>query len=550
MMNAFSKSMFNSRIKSEDSTKSERWLGYLIGPMGALLLNAIAGTYLNVYYTDVLGLTNVWNGAFLVVFPIISKIIDAITNIIMGYIIDRTKTKQGKARPWLFISAPLLTLTALLLFIVPTGSKTLQIIWVMLSYNMFYSFAYTIYNMSHSLMAPLSTRNIQQRNKLSVFNQISSVMVTGIIVALIFPMVVAPWWDIDASRWILIMSVFAIIALPLTLLEYYFTKERITEESHTKEEENIPFKKQFKTVMTDKYLLLIYGFYLAYTLGSGLKSLSRTYYCNYVLGTYNDGITQTLLSVIGGLPLGLGIFAVWPLVKKFGKRNVTLAGLILQVLGAIISWIAPENMVIVLIGQFVRSVGGLPCAYILMAIFADILDNCEWKNGFRTDGLAMSIFGIISTCIIGVCTGIFNGMLSSTGYIQPYYDELGNLIANQSNAVKDIITFSFTGIDVITGVIMFVLLIFIDVEKGIDKKQLEIKERKKLNCGNEDSTDSIILGDGPLDNINNDNETLNNDKITSDIVNVENDFEKNIDTTINQANETLNNDNDINNDIN
>ena len=87
--------IFNSRIKSDTVTRSEKWLGYLLGPAGALLLNAVLATYLNVYYTDVLNLTPLWGGLFLAIFPIISKIIDAITNICMGQIIDRTRTKQG-----------------------------------------------------------------------------------------------------------------------------------------------------------------------------------------------------------------------------------------------------------------------------------------------------------------------------------------------------------------------------------------------------------------------------------------------------------------------
>lgn len=109
MMNNFwTSKALNSRVKSDNVRASEKWLGYLLGPAGALLLNAVLATYLNVYYTDVLKLTTVWGGAFLVIFPIVSKVIDAITNIAMGYLIDRTHTKQGKARPWLLLSAPLL----------------------------------------------------------------------------------------------------------------------------------------------------------------------------------------------------------------------------------------------------------------------------------------------------------------------------------------------------------------------------------------------------------------------------------------------------------
>lgn len=468
-----------SRIHSEEVTKAEKWLGYLVGPAGAVLLNAVLASYLNVYYTDVLGLAPLWGGAFLVVFPIVSKIIDAITNVVMGYIIDRTHTKEGKARPWLLLSAPLLTVTGILLFTVPNASETVQAVWVIISYNLFYSFAYTIFNMSHNLMVPLSTRNTTQRGGLSVFNQIAAIMMSGIIVALIFPMVIMPMLGIDKGKWILTMSILAILALPLTLMEYFFTKERVTLENAEEAEDAVSFGKQLKAIFTDKYMVIIYLYFLIYTMGTSIKNLSLVYFCNYVLGTYNDGITQTLVSALGGIPMGIGIFAVWPLAKKFGKRNVTLVGFIIYAIGSAICWLFPTNMIMVLVGQFIKNVGGLPCAYVFMALFADVLDHVEWKSGFRCDGLAMSIYNIIAVAIIGICTGIFNGLLSGSGYVQPYLDEAGNLIAVQSETVKNVITFGFVGLETITGVVLAVLLLFLSVEKNIDREQAEIKARKE-----------------------------------------------------------------------
>ena len=468
-----------SRIHSEEVTKAEKWLGYLVGPAGAVLLNAVLASYLNVYYTDVLGLAPLWGGAFLVVFPIVSKVVDAITNVIMGYIIDRTRTSEGKARPWLLLSAPLVTITAILLFTVPNASQNVQAIWAMVSYNLFYSFAFTIFNMSHNLMVPLSTRNTTQRGGLSVFNQIATIMMSGIIVALIFPMVIMPMLGIDKGKWILTMSILAILALPLTLMEYFFTKERVTLENAEEAEDAVSFGKQLKAIFTDKYMVIIYLYFLIYTMGTSIKNLSLVYFCNYVLGTYNDGITQTLVSALGGIPMGIGIFAVWPLAKKFGKRNVTLVGFIIYAIGSAICWLFPTNMIMVLVGQFIKNVGGLPCAYVFMALFADVLDHVEWKSGFRCDGLAMSIYNIIAVAIIGICTGIFNGLLSSSGYVQPYLDEAGNLIAVQSDAVKNVITFGFVGLETITGVVLAVLLLFLSVEKNIDRVQAEIKARKE-----------------------------------------------------------------------
>ena len=474
------KVFFESKVKTENVGKSEKWFGYLIGPAGALLLNAVLATYLNVFYTDVLNLTGVWGGLFLGIFPIISKVIDAITNVIMGYVIDHTHSKQGKARPWLLISAPLLTLSGILLFTVPRSSQTVQIIWVMLSYNLFYSFAYTMFNMSHGLMVPLSIRDPKQRGALSVFNQITTIMMSGILVALLFPMVIMPHIGVDQDKWILLMVVLSILAFPLTVLEYFFTKERITLEGMEEKTDEISYSKQLKAIFSDKYMIVIYLYFLIYTIGTSFKNVGLVYFCNYVLGTYNDGITQTMVSVIGGIPMGIGIFAVWPLAKKFGKKNVTLAGFVLYAIGSAICWMNPSSMTVVLVGQFIKNIGGLPCAYVFMALFADVLDHVEWKTGVRCDGAAMSINNIIAVSSVGACTGIFNLMLSKFGYIAPILVDGATVAASQNSATQNFITFSFVGLEVITGIILVVLLSFLTVENGIEEKQKEILKRKGI----------------------------------------------------------------------
>ena len=470
--------LFKSKVQSREVCAAEKWLGYLVGPMGAQLLNAVLATYLNVYYTDVLKLTSLWGGAFRVFFPIGSKIIDAITNVVMGYIIDRTHTPEGKARPWLLLSAPLLAVTGILLFTVPSGSKTVQAIWIMVSYNLFYSFAYTIFNMSHSLMVPLSTRNTTQRGSLSVLNQIATIMMSGILVALVFPMVIMPVIGVDQGKWIVLMSTLSIFALPLTLLEYYFTRERVTMEAQKEDILSVPFEKQLKAIFTDKYMCIIYAYFLIYVIGTTIKNLSLVYFCNYVLGSYNDGVTQTLLSVIGGIPMGIGIFAVWPLAKKFGKRNVTAVGFVLYAAGSAVCWLFPTHMTVMLAGQFIKNMGGLPCSYVFMALFADVLDHLEWKSDFRCDGLAMGIYNIIAVAMVGICTGIFNGLLAKSGYIAPEMVNGVTVAVEQTAAAKSAITFGFVGLEVITGVILAVLLLFLDVEKNIDKEQAEIRTRK------------------------------------------------------------------------
>ena len=489
--------IFDSRVKSKNVTGKEKRLGYLLGPCGALLLNATLNIYLNQYYVDVLGLGALFGGLFIALFPIFSKIIDGVVDILYGYLIDRTKSKQGKGRPWILLCAPLLAITGILLFTVPQADPGIQAIYVVITYNLFYSFAYSIYNMAYNLMVPLSTRNTQQRNLLSVFTQVSTIMISGILVALIFPMVVLPFIGVDKTMWIIVMSIFSTIALPLTLIQYYFTKERITEEKRDQQEKKIPFKAQLKAAFSDKYIYLLMVYFMVYTLGTQFKNLGLVYFSNYVLGEYSDGITQTMISVIGGVPMGIGIFAVWPLVKRFGKKNVTFAGFLIYALGSAICCIAPDNMVIVLIGQFIKNIGGLPCSYVFMALMADCLDNLEWKTGFRSDGVVTATYNIVSTTVTGVGTGLFNFGLSANGYVAPITGEVpsditntvqktienadGSIstIFNQNDSVINFIVFAFLGFEILTGLISAILIWFIDVEKNISRKQKVLVEREK-----------------------------------------------------------------------
>lgn len=489
--------IFDSRVKSKNVTGKEKRLGYLLGPCGALLLNATLNIYLNQYYVDVLGLGALFGGLFIALFPIFSKIIDGVVDILYGYLIDRTKSKQGKGRPWILLCAPLLAITGILLFTVPQADPGIQAIYVVITYNLFYSFAYSIYNMAYNLMVPLSTRNTQQRNLLSVFTQVSTIMISGILVALIFPMVVLPFIGVDKTMWIIVMSIVSTIALPLTLIQYYFTKERITEEKRDQQEKKIPFKAQLKAAFSDKYIYLLMLYFMVYTLGTQFKNLGLVYFSNYVLGTYSDGITQTMISVIGGVPMGIGIFAVWPLVKRFGKKNVTFAGFLIYALGSAICCIAPSNMVIVLIGQFIKNIGGLPSAYVFMALMADCLDNLEWKTGFRSDGVVTATYNIVSTTVTGVGTGLFNFGLSANGYVAPITGEVSSDITNtvqktienadgsistifkQNNSVINFIVFAFVGFEILTGLISALLIWFMDVEKNISRKQKVLVEREK-----------------------------------------------------------------------
>lgn len=471
----------DSKIKSANVTNKERWLGYFLGPGGIIMLNAVIASYLNVFYTDVLKAGGLLGGALLALLPVVSKVIDAITNVIMGQIIDRTKSRQGKARPWILIGAPMVAISAVLLMLVPNASDTVKIVWIILSYNLYYCIAYTCYYMSHSMLVPLSTRNSKQRDSVAMLNNMALCIIPGMLVAMLFPMLILPIIGVNQGKWITMMVILGIIALPCAMLEYYFTKERITEESaSTQENEAIAsVKEQLKVCMKDKYWVMFMATLIIIQIVSYIQNISLIYYCNWVLGTYNDGFTQTIVSAIGNAPLGFGILIMWPLVGKFGKRKVMCVGLAVSIIGSALFCLNPTNMGFVLATLMIRAFGALPITYITMAMLAEAMDHVEWKAGFRVDGITMSIYTIICTVAAGVGLSIFNAGLGSFGYVPPASD--GTWVA-QNQAVQNFFVFGYQGLYAIAAVVVLIIFWFYKVEDDMPKIKADITARHKAEA--------------------------------------------------------------------
>ena len=480
-MRLFDSPLLESRIKSANTQKSELLLGYFAGPCLLYMgYYAIAGTYLTQFYTDVLGLA----GGFLIWMPFISKIIDAITNVIMGRIIDVTHTRQGKARPWVLISGGLLAITGILLYTVPKASYNVQIVWIVVSYNLFFSLAFTIYNMSHALMVPLSTRNTKQRDSLALLTSAGTAMIPGVLVTIILPMIInAIGVGSEAQgTWIAVMSILSILAIPATLLEYYFTKERVTEDAAASGEAQatVSFSEQMKACFSDPYWLIVMGINLVYQIWNILSTNSMIYYCNWVLGNSVESGTanQVLVNMIGQAPLGIGLVILWPLVRKFGKRMVMMFGLGIAAIGSLIVLVSPGNMGAVLGGLVIKSFGALP-TYVLAAQLAESLDHIEWKNNYRADGFSASVYSIIITVSAGIGQSILLGGISHFGYIAP--NSTAEII-NQPEAVKTFFNWCFAGVPMVGFLIGSLLMIPFDVEKKIPQISADLAARRRAEA--------------------------------------------------------------------
>lgn len=468
--------LFDSRIRQVDVGKKESFFGYFLGPVSVVFVNSVLNNYLNVYYTDVVQLGNVWNGWFLTVFPIVVKILDALTFLLMGVIVDRFYSRQGVARPWILFSAPLLAVSFVLLFVFPEGNKELMVLWIFISYNLFYSVAYTAYNTCHTLLVPLSTRNQEQRSRLSILTNTQGMM-SGMLVAVMFPTIVIPAIGVKRESWILLMTILAAMMFPCVLLEYYFTRERVTEESRGTEQpgeciENedtaskVTIKGQLKLCMRSRSWVVLMVYLVLSQLAGLLGSFSTFYYCNWVLGNYNDGHTQAYFYAVGNAPLGLGLFLCRPVCRKLGRRNAMAFGFLLAAVGTALCLFNPRNLQTVLAGQVIKSVGLIPSTFMVSAMLGDALDDVEKKTGVRCDGFSSSVYNVVYTFTTGVAMCILNLGLTRLGYIAPTVDS----IPVQNGAVQNFFIFCAVGVQTVLFPLIAALLFMDRNHRGTKEK--------------------------------------------------------------------------------
>lgn len=473
-----SKPVFDARIRTDEIKNKERWLGYFMGPaLVATVYAAVGGSYLNSFYTDVLHLSSFAGGMFLALMPVISKILDAVTNIIMGHIVDNTKSRQGKARPWILLSGPLMAVAAILLFAVPKADMLITAVWVTCSYNLYFCIAYTMYNLSNVITLPLSTRDNKKRDTLAIAQSMGINMVPGFILAVLFPAIALPYMGVDQGRWILVMSVIALLSIAGTLLQYYFTKERVTEEIKSDKElasREISIKDQIKGCLSSKYWVMIMVVLFLYYLSNAVNVNGMLYYANWVVGTYNDGSTLALLNIIGQAMLGPGVLIIWPMVKKIGKQKTYISLGIIAVIGGAVGVLNATTLPAALGALTIRSIGQLPITYVTLAVLADALDHVEWKSGYRCDGFSSSIYSIIITVTSGFGIGILNLGLSLTGYVAPAAD--GSFVA-QTQAVQNWCTFATFGFPAIAMAVIVVIFFMFNLEKKLPQIHEELKAR-------------------------------------------------------------------------
>lgn len=485
----FDNPLMRTKITSANVKPREMLMGYFLGPFCALISNAIFGAYLNRYYSDVIGWTDTSRfGIFSALLPMLSVIFVVIGNLFVGRLIDNTRTPQGKARPYLLLSAPLVTIAIALLFLTPQNSSpTMQMLWIAVSYNLYYAVAYPFFYTAHSSMVALSTRNSNHRGMLATFSNASGVAAVGIGASILVPMFLQSFLfvekdgiiDSNASyaNWRVVMLALCIVTFIAILVEYYFTRERITEETFKMDikEEKLPMSKQLKACIGSKYWWIIIIYFLLFQFGGLVKNGSMSYYCRWMFEGITDeasaGAVMGTLGLIGGLPTAIGMVLAWPIANKLGKQRAVTLGLLFSVIGGLVSFINVHNLVIVCIGVILKGIGSIPAMYVTLALLSDVLDHLEAKNGFRSDGFTMSVYGAIMVGMTGLGNGIINALLTAAGY--------NAAAAAQNGDVQNMLAICYLGIEIICYAVIVVLMSFLKVEKHIKEDQETILANQK-----------------------------------------------------------------------
>lgn len=477
----WSNPLFSSKAKNEVKTP-EMLIGYLIGPLGALLASGVFTSILQNYFTDVLKL----NLTFLTTLQIVSTLFIVAANLIVGQLIEKTKTLAGKARPWILCSALTLSIASVLMFIVPFEG-TAKMIWIAIAYNLFYSIAFPIYNTANSTLISLSTRDSQKRGVLASFANVAGLGAMG-AGSMVFPLLVSFALKENQWLWFVAMLAIAVFSALTIYLQFLFTRERVSEELIEKEvdsekKESAPsLLKQVKAVTSEKSWWIVMFFYIGFQWSGALKNGSMSYFCKWVLdntffGTSDAwGASQSLLAILGAVPMAVAALVVVPLCNRYSKRLVCMIGMLFGAIGGVIAILGGSNIVPVAIGVAMKCLGSAPACYMILALIADVIEHIEYKSKIRTDGLSMSIYSSIMVAGTPICNAIFSAVLNVCGYNQNADVALGRL--GQSANVQTAITVSYIWVETICYVICALLIFFYTAEKELknEKKHFENKQ--------------------------------------------------------------------------
>lgn len=450
-------------------------VAYGSGDLAANCSYGLVSSFILLYLTGTMGL----NSGIIGTLMLASKFLDGISDVIFGTLIDRTHSKLGKARPWMLYGQIGLSVCLFLLFAVPAADTTVQYIYFFVVYTALNAVFFTANNIAYASLVALITKNNNERVQLGSIRFMFAV-VTNIVMGFAVTGMVEKFGG-GAAGWRTTALIFAIIGLVVNTISCLAVKElpedELADELAAKKTKNadddkLSFGETVKILVHNKYYLLILAIYLVYYIMSNLTTGAGAFCATYYWG---DGSLLGTFSMMKMFPVIIALALAPGLVKKFGSmQKVNFWGyLVSSVLGIpMIYFAAQKNVKMFLLLMFIKGIFAGMLSGSLNALIAEISGYTTRTTGKRMDGMMFSCSSLGVKVGGGIGTAAVGWLLELGGFV-------GTAAVQSESAITMIFNLYIT-FPVIMGVIITVLLAFLDVENA--NKKWDAEHKKETNA--------------------------------------------------------------------
>jgi len=425
----------------------------------AIAFNFILLGYLTFYCTDMLGMSAGLVGTLLLV----SKLFDGVTDLVVGFIIDKTNTRFGKARPY-EISIVFAWIFTVLIFSIPDMAQNSQAVMVFILYTLINSICATFLNGSDAVYLARSVRSPQNRVKVMSVNGVI-LMLASSIIAILLPQVIATTGAAKAG-WTTIALTFAVPLSLIGMLRFVFVKEIDTNKDEAAAKESLGFKEGIKALAKNKYIFMLAAMIFIVNIFNGIGTAVGTYYFKYIVG--DIGLMSLVSMTSLATPLLLLFFP--KLSQKLGTTGILRWGTLISVVGMLIRTIGGTNIITLMIGSLSATLGIVPISAMINIYLIECMDFGEWKTHVRVEGMMSSVTSFMSKLGSGLASAMVGLIMGIAGY--------NGLIQTQSSTTNMSIIALYNIIPLVLFVLMFLLTLAYNIDKVMPQVKEELGKRR------------------------------------------------------------------------
>jgi len=393
-------------------------VAYGMGDYAGNLVYSAISAFLLVYYTDVLGVAAATAANVMAV----SKIFDGVSDLIMGRIVDNTKSKWGKARPWIIrMSIPLAVCTVLMFSVPSSLTGAMQIGYMFISYNLVSTVFYTGLNVPYATMQGLMTTDQYERGLLGNFRMLLATFGTMTINTVVMPMCrfFGGGDSTNQMGWTITFIILMIAFLALNFFTFACCKERVVQESAPEEETKGPSVIVcLKSLLVNKYWVLnVIQLFVVYFMMSTFFG-GNYYFSQYVIG---DPGSFTILS--NSLSMAqMGVMFITPFImKKLSKRWLGFIGMAMSAVGFILTGMANGNVAMIVACNILKGAGFGCGAATMFGVLQDAITYGQWKTNVQAAGMGNAASSFCMKIGSGFGTAALGWILDAGGFnVDPY----------------------------------------------------------------------------------------------------------------------------------